>query len=182
MNELLGLPLTDLALHLCARRASPVELMEAVLAAAQAAEARIEQREARPLEGIPLGVKAWGDMARERAQLDDWCAALFEQVDFLPTPTVPYDPPPAKGSFPRETEGRRQRPAGVAAFTIPFTWSWHPAATVRTGLSRRGLPVGLQIVGPRQRDDLVLRAALAFERERPWHPHWPITWEKQHVE
>ena len=91
---------------------------------------------------------------------------------------MPYDPPPAKGPFPRETEGRRQRPAGVAAFTIPFNWSWHPAATVRAGLSRAGLPAGLQIVGPRHREDLVLRAALAYERERPWHPHWPETWEK----
>jgi len=126
-----------------------------------------------------IDARAWGEMAEKRAQLNDWCATLFEQVDFLLTPTVPYDPPPAKGPFPRETEGRRQRPAGVAAFTIPFNWSWHPAATVRAGLSRRGLPVGLQIVGPRHRDDLVLRAALAFERERPWHPHWPVTWEKR---
>jgi Asp-tRNA(Asn)/Glu-tRNA(Gln) amidotransferase A subunit family amidase len=126
-----------------------------------------------------VDARAWGEMARKRAELNDWCARLFERVDFLVTPTVPYDPPPAKGPFPGETEGRRQRPAGVAAFTIPFNWSWHPAATVRAGLSRRGLPVGLQIVGPRHRDDLVLRAALAFERERPWHPHWPITWEKR---
>jgi aspartyl-tRNA(Asn)/glutamyl-tRNA(Gln) amidotransferase subunit A len=133
------------------------------------------------LQGLDLAetidARAWGEMAKKRAELNAWCAALFEQVDFLLTPTVPYDPPPAKGPFPRETEGRRQRPAGVAAFTIPFNWSWHPAATVRAGLSRRGLPAGLQIVGPRHRDDLVLRAALAFERERPWHPHWPTRWE-----
>jgi aspartyl-tRNA(Asn)/glutamyl-tRNA(Gln) amidotransferase subunit A len=63
--------------------------------------------------------------------------------------------------------------AGVAAFTIPFNLSWHPAATVRAGLSRTGLPIGMQIVGPRHRDDLVLRAARDFERERPWHPQWP---------
>jgi aspartyl-tRNA(Asn)/glutamyl-tRNA(Gln) amidotransferase subunit A len=134
------------------------------------------------LQGLDLAetidARAWGEMARKRAELNAWCAALFEQVDFLLTPTVPYDPPPAKGPFPRETEGRRQRPAGVAAFTIPFNWSWHPAATVRAGLSRRGLPAGLQIVGPRHRDDLVLRAALAYERERPWHPHWPTRWER----
>jgi aspartyl-tRNA(Asn)/glutamyl-tRNA(Gln) amidotransferase subunit A len=133
------------------------------------------------LQGLDLAetidARAWGEMAKKRAELNAWCAALFEQVDFLLTPTVPYDPPPAKGPFPGETEGRRQRPAGVAAFTIPFNWSWHPAATVRAGLSRRGLPAGLQIVGPRHRDDLVLRAALAFERERPWHPHWPTRWE-----
>ncbi len=33
------------------------------------------------------------------------------------------------------------------------------AATVRAGFSDAGLPVGLQIVGPRHRDDLVLQAA-----------------------
>jgi Asp-tRNA(Asn)/Glu-tRNA(Gln) amidotransferase A subunit family amidase len=135
------------------------------------------------MQGLDLAetidARAWGEMARKRTELNAWCAALFEQVDFLLTPTVPYDPPPAKGPFPRETEGRRQRPAGVAAFTIPFNWSWHPAATVRAGLSQRGLPAGLQIVGPRHRDDLVLRAALAYERERPWHPHWPTTWGRR---
>jgi aspartyl-tRNA(Asn)/glutamyl-tRNA(Gln) amidotransferase subunit A len=124
-----------------------------------------------------VDARAWGEMARKRAALNDWCGALFEEVDFLLTPTVPYDPPPARGPFPAETEGRRQSTTGVAAFTIPFNWSWHPAATVRAGLSRRGLPVGLQIVAPRHRDDLVLRAAAAFERERPWHPDWPTRWE-----
>ena len=106
-------------------------------------------------------------------QLNEWCAGVFDEVDFLLTPTVPYDPPPARGPFPDETEGRKQHAAGVAAFTIPFNMSWHPAATVRAGISKAGLPIGLQIVGPRHRDDLVLRAALAFERERPWHPEWP---------
>ena len=41
------------------------------------------------------------------------------------------------------------------------------------GLSQAGLPVGLQIVGPRHRDDLVLQAAHAFERARPWAECWP---------
>ena len=115
----------------------------------------------------------WGEMARKRIALNAWCQSVFDEVDFLLTPTVPYDPPPARGPFPSETEGRAQPAAGVAAFTIPFNWSWHPAATVRAGLSRAGLPVGLQIVGPRHRDDLVLRASLAFQRERPWHGEWP---------
>jgi Asp-tRNA(Asn)/Glu-tRNA(Gln) amidotransferase A subunit family amidase len=123
--------------------------------------------------GLALDAPTWGEMARKRIALNAWCAELFGQVDFLITPTVPYDPPPARGPFPSETEGRRQPPAGVAAFTIPFNLSWHPAATLRCGFSQAGLPVGLQIVGPRHRDDLVLRAALAFENEHPAHPDWP---------
>lgn len=114
-----------------------------------------------------------GDMLRQRASLARWCAEVFECCDVLVTPTVPYDPPPAKGPFPAETEGHRQPAASVATFTIPFNLSWHPAATVRAGMSRAGLPVGMQIVAPRHRDDRVLQVARAFERERPWHPAWP---------
>jgi aspartyl-tRNA(Asn)/glutamyl-tRNA(Gln) amidotransferase subunit A len=115
----------------------------------------------------------WGEMERRRARVVRWCADLFADCDLLLTPTVPFDPPPAKGPLPTETEGRHQISAGVAAFTIPFNLSWHPAASVRMGRSRAGLPMGLQIVGPHHRDDLVLSASRAFERERPWHPDWP---------
>lgn len=65
---------------------------------------------------------------------------------------------------------------GVASFTVPFNLSLHPAATVRVGFSRAGLPVGMQIVGPRHRDDLVRQVARAFECERPWHPDWAESW------
>src|SRR5262245_9631275 len=80
MHELLSLTLVELTERLRARQASPVELMEAVLARidethgalnavvvrrdpaaclseARAAEQRIARGETRPLEGIPLGVK-----------------------------------------------------------------------------------------------------------------------------
>jgi aspartyl-tRNA(Asn)/glutamyl-tRNA(Gln) amidotransferase subunit A len=129
------------------------------------------------LAGVKLGWKmtpeVWGAAARGRAELNEWCARTFERFDVLVTPTTPYDPPKARGPFPETTEGRAQIPLSVASFTIPFNLSWHPAATVRAGKSRIGLPVGMQIVGPRHRDDLVLAVARAFERERPWHPDWP---------
>jgi aspartyl-tRNA(Asn)/glutamyl-tRNA(Gln) amidotransferase subunit A len=115
----------------------------------------------------------WGEFSRQRALLVEWNARVFSELDLLLTPTAPFDPPPAKGPFPSEVEGRPQPLAGVAAFTIPANLSWNPAASVRAGLSRAGLPVGLQIVGPAHADALVLQAAFAFERERPWHPRWP---------
>ena len=121
--------------------------------------------------------KWWADSAEKREQLNAWCAEVFDRYDLLITPTVPYDAPPARGPFPQETSGKQQVPSGVASFTIPFNLSWHPAATVRVGLSEAGLPIGMQIVGARHRDDLVLQAAKAFENERPWHPNWPVTWK-----
>jgi aspartyl-tRNA(Asn)/glutamyl-tRNA(Gln) amidotransferase subunit A len=129
------------------------------------------------IQGVKAGAnmtpEIWGAMRRRRAELNNWCAEIFEEVDLLLTPTVPFDPPPARGPFPSETEGREQPVASVASFTIPFNLSWHPAATVRAGMSKAGLPVGLQIVGPRHRDDLVLQAARAFEKRRPWAQEWP---------
>ena len=74
---------------------------------------------------------------------------------------MPYDPPPARGPFAAETEGRKQPAANFGSFTMPFNMSWHPAATVRAGISNAGLPVGLQIVAAKYREDLVLRASQA---------------------
>jgi aspartyl-tRNA(Asn)/glutamyl-tRNA(Gln) amidotransferase subunit A len=128
--------------------------------------------------GSQMNPATWANQARLRAQLNAWCEDVFSRVDVLITPTVPFDPFPAGGPYPTETEGRRQAWSNVGSFTIPFNLSWHPAASVRVGLSRAGLPIGMQIVGPRHRDDVVLQTALAFERERPWHPHWPERWTK----
>jgi aspartyl-tRNA(Asn)/glutamyl-tRNA(Gln) amidotransferase subunit A len=131
--------------------------------------------------GFLRGVKAaasmtaerWATIRERREALNRWCADLFDRYDLLLTPTVPYDPPAAKGPLLAEVEGRRQPAANVGSFTMPFNMSWHPAATVRAGLSKAGLPAGLQIVGPRHRDDLVLQAAHAYEQARPWADEWP---------
>jgi aspartyl-tRNA(Asn)/glutamyl-tRNA(Gln) amidotransferase subunit A len=131
------------------------------------------------LKGVMLGARmtpaTWGQMRARREQLNRWCARAFERFDLLLTPTVPYDPPAAGGPLLAEVEGRRQPDANVGSFTMPFNLSWHPAATVRAGLSDAGLPVGLQIVAPRHRDDLALQAAFAYEQARPWAHRWPET-------
>jgi aspartyl-tRNA(Asn)/glutamyl-tRNA(Gln) amidotransferase subunit A len=129
------------------------------------------------LRGVKSGWRMtpelWAAARRRREELNRWCADTFERYDLLLTPTLPFDPPPAGGPFPSEIDGHKLPAAAVGAFTIPFNLSWHPAATVRSGLSRARLPAGLQIVGPRHRDDLVLRAAHAYETARPWADHWP---------
>lgn len=129
------------------------------------------------LAGVKAGAKmtpdVWRDLRDFREKLNRWCWQVFDEYDLLLTPTVPFDAPPARGPFPRETEGRKQPSATVGSFTMPFNMSWHPAATVRAGLSKAGLPIGLQIVGPRHRDDLVLQASWAYEQARPWANEWP---------
>ncbi|QLG48301.1 amidase [Natrinema halophilum] len=52
--------------------------------------------------------------------------------------------------------------------TWPFNWTGHPVASAPAGVTERGHPVGLQLVGRRFGDDDILAASAAFERERPW--------------
>jgi aspartyl-tRNA(Asn)/glutamyl-tRNA(Gln) amidotransferase subunit A len=98
---------------------------------------------------------------------------LFDRYDLLLTPTMPTDAFAAEGPPPSEVDGKPIDLLGAVAFTYPFNLSGHPAASVPAGFTDAGLPVGLQIVGPRHRDDLVLQAARAYERMRPWNDHWP---------
>jgi aspartyl-tRNA(Asn)/glutamyl-tRNA(Gln) amidotransferase subunit A len=53
-------------------------------------------------------------------------------------------------------------------FSYPFNMTRQPAASVPCGLTKAGLPIGLQIVGRLNDDARVLRAACAFETARPF--------------
>ncbi|MGY2062700.1 amidase family protein, partial [Nocardia gipuzkoensis] len=61
-----------------------------------------------------------------------------------------HDVPPGSGlrSWPQWTP-----------FTYPFNLTQQPAISIPVGVTAAGLPVGMQIVGPRHSDDLVLALA-----------------------
>lgn len=55
-----------------------------------------------------------------------------------------------------------------APYTYPFNFSNHPAASVPCGFDSSGLPMSFQLVGRKAEEALILRAARAYERERPF--------------
>ena len=115
-----------------------------------------------------------GQAQRKRAELQACLARIFSRYALLLTPTLPTEAFAAAGPFPKAIDGEPITSAlGAVAFTYPFNFSGHPAASVRAGFTDAGLPAGLQIVGPRFRDDLVLQASYAYEQARPWHDRWP---------
>lgn len=105
---------------------------------------------------------------RLRLELNRRLDTLFGRYDLLLTPTMPTEAFAANGPPPAIIDGEKVPLLGAVAFTYPFNLSGHPAATVPAGMTSNGLPAGLQIVGPRHRDDLVLQAARAYEKARPW--------------
>ncbi|HEY7259746.1 MAG TPA: amidase family protein [Gaiellales bacterium] len=104
----------------------------------------------------------------ERAGYTAGMDAFFERYDLLVTPTLPCPPFRAGADQPGWVAGRPTEYLSWTAFTYPFNVTGQPAASVPCGFDGGGLPVGLQIVGRRGEDALVLRAARAFERAFPW--------------
>ncbi|MEU6823596.1 amidase [Streptomyces atriruber] len=80
--------------------------------------------------------------------------------DLLVTPTLPITAFEAGVEVPKGSGHRRW--TGWTPFTYPFNLTQQPAATVPCGVDGGGLPIGVQIVGARHADTVVLRAAHAL--------------------
>jgi len=100
-----------------------------------------------------------------RGQLGSHMRQFMQDWDLLLTPTlaVPAFEARAPGSVPMTPETM----LAWTPFSYPFNLTQQPACTIPCGLTANGLPIGLQIVGPMFGDELVLRAARAFESTRP---------------
>ncbi len=65
-------------------------------------------------------------------------------------------------------------PAEADAYNVSeANLTGHPAISLPFGQCSNGIPFGLQVTGPRWRDDLVLEFAQAWERANPWEPVAP---------
>lgn len=112
--------------------------------------------------------------SHRRAQLRGRFLDLFGRVDVLVTPTV------ATTAFAAGTIGVGQIDGqavdshlGWSPFTWPINLAGLPAATIPCGFDRDGLPIGLQVVVPWFRENLLLSVAAAVEQAAPWAATWP---------
>ncbi|MGW6906452.1 amidase [Streptomyces sp. NPDC054940] len=95
-----------------------------------------------------------------RMELGRRMGRFHDTYDLLVTPTLPITAFEAGTEVPKGSGHRRW--TGWTPFTYPFNLTQQPAATVPVGRDGDGLPIGLQLVAARHRDDLVLRAAHAL--------------------
>ena len=99
---------------------------------------------------------------------------LFERYDVLLTPSAPVKPFPVEMNFPNEVNGRKlENYIDWLAPTFLITLVSLPAASVPAGLTRDGLPVGLQVVAPRFEEPCILSVAKLVQQAHPvrWPPH-----------
>lgn len=112
--------------------------------------------------------------ARERKHA--YCSAIgrfFEDYNFLITPAVSVAAFPAERLQPPDWPQHPWDWMSWAEFSYPFNFSGNPAASIPCGFTADGRPIGVQVVGRRFDDLGVLKAAAAFERERPWAGRHP---------
>ncbi|WP_369169611.1 amidase [Streptomyces sp. R28] len=95
-----------------------------------------------------------------RMELGRRMGRFHDTYDLLVTPTLPLTAFEAGTEVPKGSGHHRW--TGWTPFTYPFNLTQQPAATVPVGVDGDGLPIGLQLVAARHRDDLVLRAAHAL--------------------
>jgi aspartyl-tRNA(Asn)/glutamyl-tRNA(Gln) amidotransferase subunit A len=97
-------------------------------------------------------------------------AAFFSRYDLLLTPATEVVAFGAEEVAPRVIGGEAvgEFYDDWCHFLYPFNLTGQPAASVPMGTAEHGMPIGLQIVGRRFEDALVLAAAAAWERLAPW--------------
>jgi len=112
--------------------------------------------------------KAHGELKEARHQI----VKIFDDVDVFVTPTAPI-PAPSIEELKKHPQQLRPHELVLLRNTRPFNVWAIPAISVPCGFTRSGLPIGLQIGAAHGRDDLVLRAAYAYEQATEWHRRRP---------
>jgi len=100
-----------------------------------------------------------------RTELGKRMGSFHQRYDLLLTPMMPVPALPVGQDLNDPATERSW--IDWSPFSYPFNMTRQPAASVPCGLTRAGLPIGLQIVGPLYAEDRVLRAARAFETTQP---------------
>ena len=97
---------------------------------------------------------------KARAALFQKFRELFERYDLVLTPASPVKQFPVEQNFPTEINGKKlENYTDWIASSFLITLMSLPAGSAPAGLTSEGLPVGMQIIGPRFEEPLILRVA-----------------------
>jgi Asp-tRNA(Asn)/Glu-tRNA(Gln) amidotransferase A subunit family amidase len=115
------------------------------------------------------------DAQDERSAFTRAWAEFFEEFDVLVAPAMQIPAFPVRQDAPAEVEGRPCDPLfeDWCSMIYVANLTGQPSLSVPMGYSPDGLPLGMQIIGRRFEDHLVLRVGGAWERLSPWAQDWP---------
>ena len=96
---------------------------------------------------------------------------MFGSIDCMLCPTMPTPTPSLAdmadyGADPAVLNA-------IMRFTAPYDFSGSPTVTLPNGFDRAGMPLSMQIVGPKLGEAAIIRAATAFQSVTDWHTRHP---------
>ncbi len=116
------------------------------------------------VEGLSYSALDVADALETQSTIYRRWQAFFAEYDVLLAPAVTVSPRPWRELYPVEIDGKpTQTYFHWLALAYAATLVGHPALSLPVGLDDNGMPFGLQIIGPRGGDELVLRVARALE-------------------
>ncbi len=137
-------------------------------------EQMTEQLRRQVCDALKVDVRTIARAERLRSAYYQRVRAFLETYDYLLCPTVGAPPFRLDQPLPAQLDGKPiERYYDVFMFTYAFSVTGLPSISVPCGFTRAGLPVGLQIVSRRLREDRVLEAAAAFLQASPQHLREP---------
>jgi len=111
------------------------------------------------------------DATAVRMELGVLMGRFHQTYDVLLTPTLPLPAFPAGQDVPDGWSSPDW--TSWTPYTYPFNLTQQPALSVPCGFTSAGLPIGLQVVGPRHADAMVLRVGQAYQSATDWHLSTP---------
>jgi Asp-tRNA(Asn)/Glu-tRNA(Gln) amidotransferase A subunit family amidase len=147
-----------------------------VLRASNVLAAHLEKSRSRPQdcgpnllanveEGLRYSLADYAAAAQRQSAIYQGYQAFFARHDVLLTPAICCSPRNWRELFPAEIDGKPTRTYfHWLSLAYYVTIAGHPALSLPMGLDAQGMPFGMQIVGPRGGDALVLAVAAALER------------------
>jgi len=113
--------------------------------------------------GEQIGAAELRAAKRVRREFTQEFAHVWDQVDLLVTPTTPVTAP----LIGQDRIGDEDTRACLTRFVRVFNITGLPALSIPCGRDDRGLPIGLQIVGPKRGESVALQAGLALQIMAP---------------
>lgn len=101
----------------------------------------------------------------ESMALRERMAGFHQKYDLLLTPTLPITAFKTGREVPEDWPSTRW--PTWTPFTYPFNMTGQPGLSVPCGFDSKDLPIGLQLVGARFNDALVLQAGYAYQQAAP---------------
>ncbi len=116
-------------------------------------------------QGSLIPATSYVNAQRVRKMLVDDFRALFKEIDFLYTPTIPV-PPARIGEMEIEIAGEKQNVRMASTrFVRGINLLGYPAVSMPCGFTNAGLPIGLQLIGRAFEDEILLAWCGRLEEE-----------------